>query len=245
MPLNGPPLAKRLYCPLQHLLTATNVRPKSHSSHSWLERQKKDVFRRMSRYDDYRARSAYKLIQIDDKYKFLRPGMVVLEAGAAPGSWTQVICDRLELNDMNNKQAQKGMCIAVDIAAIEPVEGAICVGNADITSPFAQSKLLTWLDGRPVDCVLSDMAPNCTGQKYLNHTRIVQLVTKLLLFSQQVLRPPSGIFVTKLFDGDETGDLLIKLKMLFEHVTIMKPEASRADSSEMYIICRNFKEMRS
>lgn len=218
----------------------TAPRHDSQSSHSWLERQRKDVYKKMSRYDNYRARSAYKLIQIDDKYKFLRPGKVVIEAGAAPGSWTQVICERLKLNEEGNEVAQSGMCLAIDISPIEPVDGAICLGNADFTSPFTQGKILSWLDGRQADCVLSDMAPRVSGHKFLDHDRIVKLVVRLLPFALQVLKPDVGILVAKIWDGSERENLMKNLECHFSKVKVVKPAASRLDSAEMYILCSGF-----
>jgi 23S rRNA (uridine2552-2'-O)-methyltransferase len=195
----------------------------------------------MARYHNYRARSAYKLIQIDDRYKFLKPGKIVIEAGAAPGSWTQVICERLHLTDDNNTGVKHklGLCVAVDIAAIPPVDGAICLGNADITSPFTQGSILTWLDSRQADCVLSDMAPNCSGQKYHDHTRCVNLIKGILPFTLQVLRP-GGVFLFKLWDGSETKELADKLRRHFMQVNYVKPDASRGDSAELYVMCRKF-----
>lgn len=231
---------------LLHLDGSTHIgryaRHASHSSHSWLERQKKDVYKKQARYDNYRARSAYKLIQIDDKYRFLSPGKVVIEAGAAPGSWTQVICDRLKLTDDANRNItdKSGLCIAVDLAGIPPVNGAICIGNADITSPFTQASILTWLNDRKVDCVLSDMAPNCSGQKAFDHTKIVALVKSILPFTLEVLRPGQGVLLFKLWDGNERDGLIEELKKYFRHVRIVKPDASRGDSSEIYVMCRNF-----
>ena len=230
----------------------TQLRHASHSSGSWLERQRKDIFKKMARYDSYRARSAYKLIQIDDKYKFLKPGQVVIEAGAAPGSWTQVICERLQLtsdddtgndhtddlSDRPNKSGA-GLCLAIDIAAIQPVPGAICLGNADFTSPFTQGKILSWLDGRQADCLLSDMAPNTCSQKYMNHTRIIGLIKSLLPFAQEVLKI-NGVFLAKIWQGDETEELMRRLKKQFSYVSLVKPNASRGDSSEIYIFCRGF-----
>lgn len=212
----------------------------SHSSHSWLDRQRKDIYVKKSRYDNYRARSAYKLIQIDDKYKFLRPGKVVIEVGAAPGSWTQVICQRLKLTEKDNKIAQSGMCLAIDIAAIQPVEGAICLGNADFTSPFTQGKILSWLDGRQVDCVISDMAPNNSGQKYLDHERIMKLVNRLIPFALQVIKPNAGLLLTKIWQGNQEEELVERLSKHFEHVRRVKPDASREDSAEIYILARDF-----
>lgn len=132
------------------------------------------------------------------------------------------------------------MCLAIDIEAIEKVEGAICLGNADFTSPFTQSKVLTWLDGKKADCVLSDMAPKTTGHKYYNHSSIMNLVTQLMPFAFRVLRPETGVFLFKIWDGNETEELVARLKESFELVHHVKPEASRDDSSEMYILCRNF-----
>uniref|UniRef100_A0A6G1SG82 rRNA methyltransferase 2, mitochondrial n=1 Tax=Aceria tosichella TaxID=561515 RepID=A0A6G1SG82_9ACAR len=217
----------------------------SHSSHSWLTRQRKDIYKKMARYDNYRARSAFKLIQIDDKYKFLKPGKIVIDVGAAPGSWTQVICERLQLSKntitRNGAKDKSGLCIAVDIAAIPPVDGAICLGNADITSPFTQGSILTWLDSRQVDCVLSDMAPNCSGQKSFDHTRAVNLIKGIIPFTLQVLKPGDGVFLFKLWNGSETQDLVDSLESRFEHIKCVKPQASRGDSSEIYVMCRGFK----
>lgn len=212
----------------------------SHSSASWLERQKKDIYVKKKRYDNYRARSAYKLIQIDDKFGFLRPGKVVIEVGAAPGSWTQVICERLELSAEENHSAVRGMCLAIDINPIQPVDGAICIGNADVTSPFTQAKILTWLGDRKADCVLSDMAPSATGQKYLSHTRIAHLIKSLIPFTFQVLRP-EGVLLFKLWDGEERESLVRRMENSFDKVRIIKPHASRGDSSEMYVFCEGFK----
>lgn len=212
----------------------------SHSSHSWLERQRKDIYKKQSRYHNYRARSAYKLIQIDDKYKFLKPGKVVIEAGAAPGSWTQVICERLKLGIDDDEKNNHGLCLAIDIAAIEPVKGAICLGNADFTSPFTQGKILTWLDGRKADCVLSDMAPVATGHKSHDHTRIIALVTQLLPFATGVLKP-GGVLLAKISSGNENDELKAKLDELFDWTKYVKPEASHDDSAEIYLFCRGFK----
>lgn len=226
----------------------------SHSSHMWLERQKKDVYVKMSRYENYRARSAFKLKQLDDKFKFLRPGIAVLDVGAAPGSWTQVVCERLELKKGDELKAytgskegenindvETGMCIAIDIQPMTPVDGAICIGNADFTSPFSQAKLIDWLNGRKLDVILSDMAPNCSGSKSFDHESIIKLNYRLVRFANQVLKPNVGTLVSKIWDGDETKELCTALGQLFERVKIHKPPASRIDSAESYIICSKFK----
>lgn len=245
--LNRPPLSA-IRIPSNHLqdtFAKSDSRYASHSSHSWLERQKRDIFRRMSRYDNYRARSAYKLIQIDDKYKFLEPGKIVVEAGAAPGSWTQVICERLDLVEKRKPISKNGLCIAVDLGSMPPVEGAICINNTDITSPFTHAKILNWLDDRKVDCLLSDMAPPASGIKDLDHTRLIQLLRRLLPFSLRVLTPGRGVLLAKIWDGNQTKSLITELESQFGSVRMVKPEASRKDSSETYLLCRNFKHRKS
>lgn len=196
----------------------------------------------MRRYDDYRARSAYKLVELDDKYKFLKPGSIVIEAGAAPGSWTQVICQRLKLSSEHNMTVnpEAGLCIAVDIAGMQPVDGAICIGNADFTSVFTQSRILTWLDGRRADVVLSDMAPNDVGERGHNHENIARLVKRLMPFASQVLKK-GGILIYKIFDGSETAGMEERLRGMFGSVKRYKPAASREASSEFYVICREYK----
>lgn len=197
----------------------------------------KDLYIKKARYDGYRARSAYKLIQLNEKYKFLKAGQIVVDVGAAPGSWTQVICDKLELA----KKPKNGICISIDINPFQPVDGAVCVPNADFTLPSSQENILRWLKGRQVDCVLSDMAPTATGAKDLDHLRIVQLVESLIPFSKRVLKPKSGILLAKLWAGTGSDTLSAKLERLFDKVDHVKPDASRDDSSEFYLFCKGYK----
>lgn len=222
----------------------------SSSSNIWMERQKKDIYVKMSRYENYRARSAFKLKQLDDKYKFLRPGLLVIDVGAAPGSWTQVVCERLKLVKNDEHKAgiepisgpRPGMCIAIDIQPIAPVDGAICISNADFTSPFTQAKLISWLNKSKLDVILSDMAPSSSGNRGHDHQNIIKLNYKLISFAHQVLKPPTGWLITKIWDGNETFNLRKDLELLFKNVFIHKPLASRSDSSESYIICNGFKK---
>lgn len=210
----------------------------SHSSESWLNRQRNDEYVKLARYHNYKSRAAFKLIQIDDKYKFLKPGKIVIDVGAAPGSWTQVICERLKLKDDAEK---KGLCIAVDLRRVDPVEGAICLSNVDFTCPSTQSKLLDWLDGRLADVIVSDMSPDVSGQKYLDHERIMMLNHKLLPFAFKVLKPLEGYLLMKMFSGYETEHLVKSLEQIFESVQTVKPHASRGDSRESFILCMKYK----
>lgn len=197
----------------------------------------KDIYIRKARYDGYRARSAYKLIQIDEKYKFLTPGKVVIDVGAAPGSWTQVICEKLDLA----KNSRNGKCIAIDLNTFQPVDGATCVGNADFTLPSSQDNIIRWLKGKKVDCILSDMAPSASGHKFHDHAKIVNLVESLIPFSSRVLKPGSGILLAKLWNGESKEALFAKLQGLFDRVDHVKPDASRDDSAELYLYCRGYK----
>lgn len=196
----------------------------------------KDLYIKKARYDGYRARSAYKLIQIDEKYKFLTPGKIIVDVGAAPGSWTQVICEKLDLVG----SPQNGKCISIDLNEFAPVDGAVCVGKADFTKPSTQENLVRWLKGQKVDCVLSDMAPSASGHKFLDHARIVNLVESLIPFSERVLKPGSGLLLAKLWNGDSVDALVDRLQKLFLKVDHVKPPASRDDSSELYILCREY-----
>ncbi|KAG9508500.1 rRNA methyltransferase 2, mitochondrial, partial [Fragariocoptes setiger] len=219
-------------------------RASSHSSSQWVERQNRDIYVRKARYDNYRARSAYKLIQLDDKFKFLRPGHFVVECGAAPGAWTQVICERLELKKDDENlplKERKSTCLAIDLRDFEGVDGAICLGNVDFCSPFTQAKLLNWLDGQRIDCLLSDMAPTATGIKSYDHETIINLNKRLLRFGRQVLKGGSGVIVCKIWDGAFANELKDELRTCFQYVKTHKPQASRSDSSESYIIARDFR----
>lgn len=226
-------------------LIPSNLKGKSSSSIKWLTRQLNDPFVKRARYERYRARSAFKLIEIDDKYKILKSGMIVVECGAAPGAWTQVLTKRLGLSDGEKeldveKGNSKSLVISIDRNPFQSVPGAITIPNTDFTSPLAQSKILSALDGRKVDLVCSDMAPNATGIKSLDHESIIQLSLTALQFALQVLQL-NGTFLTKTWDGKEQKQLIEFLEKFFHQVNLFKPVSSREDSSEIYILARRFK----
>jgi len=208
------------------------------NSGEWYKRHTKDEFVKKSRYHNYRARSAWKLIQMDDKYKIIEPGMIVIECGAAPGSWTQVLVERLKLEPPN--PFPTGAVIAVDILDFSPVEGAICVPNTDFLSSLSQAKIISALNGRKADLILSDMAPNVSGQRSYDHERTITMVYSTFQFATVCLKP-HGSFVTKLFNGAYTEELITHLKKFFESVRQVKTQASRADSSELYLLAKDFK----
>lgn len=197
------------------------------SSQAWLERQINDPFSAEARTRGYRSRAAFKLSEIDDRFHLLRRGARVIDLGCAPGGWLQVA-------------VQRGVgCIAgVDRLPVEPLEPALIL-EADFTDPLVGPRLITLIGGSP-DLVLSDMAPNTTGHRQTDHLRIVGLIEAATAFAIQVLKP-GGAFVTKAFQGGETGPVLEVLKRNFREVRNVKPKASRAESSELYIVARGFK----
>lgn len=205
-----------------------------------MARHVRDKFVKQARYQNYRARSAFKLIEMDDKYKLLRPGLIVVECGAAPGSWTQVIVERLKLDPKNMHKT--GAVISVDMSLFTPVPGAICLSQTDFTSPICQAKILSALDGRKVDLILSDMAPNVTGQHELDHDCIVKLIKSTFQFANTCLKN-GGTFLFKIFNGSQTSKLVLELSQHFASVKRIKPDASRNDSTELYILAKDYKRL--
>lgn len=211
---------------------------RSQSSLDWLRRQLSDPYVRKARYENYRARSAFKLIEIDQKHSLFHPGMIVIDCGAAPGSWTQYLVKKLELE--GEAPHRTGAVIAIDIRAIHPIPGAIVMPNTDFTKPLNQSKILHALNGKSVDVVCSDMAPNASGQRDLDSHAIHNLCYSALQFAVTVLKSPTGVFLTKVWDGSQTSRLKQDLSDLFQDVRHLRPDASRGDSTESYLLARNF-----
>lgn len=237
---------------IYHKVLPNNLKGKSTSSQQWLIRQLNDPYVKQARYENYRARSAFKLIEIDDEYKILKPGMRVIECGAAPGAWTQVLVKRLQLEPLvqpletiqekiPGKGFKKGsLVIAIDKNAMHPIEGAIVLPHTDFTSPINQGKILSILDGELVDAVISDMAPNASGNRSLDHDAIINLCLVSLKFALQVLRP-GGTYLTKYWDGSRTLDFKTTLEKFFGQVDFVKPPASRCNSAEHFLLARKFK----
>ncbi|CAF1127869.1 unnamed protein product [Brachionus calyciflorus] len=209
------------------------------SSNIWLERQRKDPYVKRAVKETYRARSAFKLIEINDKYKFIKPGDTVIDIGACPGSWSQVA---IQLTNSDNKDSSKpkGKVISVDREFINPIEGADVLSYADITEKQTQIKIENLLNGKKANSVISDMAPNSTGQSTFDHDAIIELQEKALEIAKEFLEL-KGHFVCKIWFGDRTNDLTKKLLKNFEFVKLIKPPASRNDSAEIFIFCSNFK----
>jgi len=208
------------------------ARKRSLSSTLWLERQLNDPFVAEARRRGYRSRAAFKLLQLDERFHLLRPGLRLVDLGAAPGGWTQVAVERLQ------PDRSGGQIVALDILEMDPIPGA-AVLQADFLDDSAPGRLRAALGG-PADVVLSDMAAPTTGHAATDHLRIMGLAETAYQFAAEVLAP-GGAFVCKLFQGGAERQLLARLKQDFAQVRHAKPAASRADSSETYLVATGFR----
>ena len=197
------------------------------SQQAWLERQINDPFAAKARAHGYRSRAAFKLTEIDDRFRVLKPGARIIDLGLAPGGWTQVAIER-GVRDI----------VGVDLLPVDPLPPAHIL-QMDFTDPACGPELIARLGGPP-DVVLSDMAPNTVGHRRTDHLRIVNLIEAAADFAIGVLKP-GGAFVAKAFQGGETSEVIGRLKQHFETVKTVKPKASRADSSEVYLVATGFK----
>jgi 23S rRNA (uridine2552-2'-O)-methyltransferase len=203
------------------------------SSTLWLERQLNDPYVHAAKEEGYRSRAAYKLIQLDEKYKLLKPGSRVVDLGAAPGGWSQVAAQKIFTKDMG-----RARLVAVDILAMPPIPQAV-VMKQDFMADEAPGKIKEALNGK-ADLVMSDMAAPTTGHKSTDHIRILALAETAHAFAAEVLEK-GGAFVCKLFQGGGEGEFMKILKADFAQVVYAKPAASRSDSAETYIVAKGFK----
>ncbi|CAG9137329.1 hypothetical protein JYU34_012350 [Plutella xylostella] len=209
------------------------------SSQEWLTRQKADPYVEKAKFYNYRCRSAFKLIEINEKTKLLQPGQTVVDLGAAPGSWTQVAV--AETNAAGADPARpRGAVLAVDKLQIFPIEGASIMSNIDLSTAEAADRVAAALGGRGVDVVLSDMAPSATGVRELDKDRIIGLCYMALRFAALVSKV-NGSFLFKVWDGKEVPMLQMDLERFYERTKVLKPQASRSESSEKFILARGFK----
>ena len=209
------------------------ARGRTVSQQRWLQRQLNDPYVVEAKKRGYRSRAAFKLLQLDDQFKFLKRGARVVDLGAAPGGWTQVAVERVK-----PEEARGGVVIGIDITPVEPIAGATVLAK-DFYDDDAP-EILTRLLGGPADVVLSDMAAAATGETQVDHLRIMGLAEAAHDFARQVLKP-GGMFVAKVLRGGTERTLLNRLKKDFVKVRHVKPEASRADSAEMYVVGTGFR----
>jgi 23S rRNA (uridine2552-2'-O)-methyltransferase len=205
---------------------------RKHSSKLWLERQLNDPYVVQAKRDGYRSRAAYKLLEIDDKYHMLKPGMTVIDLGAAPGGWSQIAAKRTGAAD------GKGRVVAIDLLEMGEIPG-VTFAQLDFHANDAPQKLREMMGGR-ADVVLSDMAANTTGHRKTDQLRIVGLVEIAAAFASEVLNP-GGAFLAKVLQSGADADLLAQLKRDFATIRHVKPAASRQDSSERYVLATGFR----
>jgi 23S rRNA (uridine2552-2'-O)-methyltransferase len=206
------------------------------SSKLWLERQLNDPYVAQAKREGYRSRAAYKLIEIDDKYHFLKPGLSVVDLGAAPGGWSQIAAKRVGAVD--GKGERKGKVVAIDLLEMPEIAG-VSFAQLDFLQQDAPEKLLAMMGGR-ADVVISDMAANTTGHRKTDQLRILGLVESAAAFACEVLNP-GGAFLAKVFQSGADAELLAQLKRDFASVRHVKPAASRQDSSERYVLAMGFR----
>ena len=208
---------------------------KLRSNRAWIERHINDPFVKRSRADGYRARSVYKLIELNDKEKLIKPGMTVVDLGAAPGSWTQVVREKLAGKDGE----VRGKIIAMDILPMDPIDGVTFL-QGDFREQDVADQLNALVGEEQVDLVLSDMAPNLSGVAMVDAGASLLLNELALEFALEHLKP-SGVFVTKAFQGSGYSQFIEACKKSFKSVAQRKPEASRGSSAEMYVVARGLK----
>lgn len=207
------------------------------SSKLWLERQLNDPYVKRAQVEGYRGRAAFKILELDEKYRFLVPGARVVDLGCAPGGWCQVSVPRI--NALGEKSGKKvGTILGVDLQDVEPIPGAE-IHVLDFMEDDADEKVKTWLGGK-ADVVMSDMAASSSGHKQTDHLRIMALCETAAYFAFDVLEE-GGTFVAKVLAGGAEGDLQKLLKQKFKNVAHMKPPSSRADSSEKFVIATGFR----
>ncbi len=213
------------------------ARGRTMSSTLWLQRQLNDPYVKRAKAEGYRGRAAFKILELDDKYRFLVPGARVVDLGCAPGGWIQVAIPRI--NALGEKSGKRiGTILGIDLQEVEPITGAE-IHQLDFLEDDADQKVKSWLGGE-ADVVMSDMAASASGHKQTDHDRIIALCEAAAYFAFDVLTP-GGTFVAKVLAGGAETGLQTLLKQRFEKVANVKPPASRADSSEKFVVATGFR----
>ena len=198
---------------------------KNRISKNWINKQKRDIYVRQSQVDGYRARSAYKLIEIDEKFKIFKNGISVIDLGASPGSWSQYIA----------KTVKSGRLVSIDLKSMEEIENTIQI-KGDFTEESSKEKIKGLFKSK-VDVVVSDMAVNTTGIKDIDAIYTGELCKKAMIFSKETL-VKEGRFVAKIFLGTSFNEIVADAKTIFKEVRVFKPKSSRKESKESFIICK-------
>ena len=201
---------------------------KNKISKNWVNKQRRDTYVRQSKVDGYRARSAYKLKEIDEKFKIFKGGMSVVDIGAAPGSWSQYVA----------KVVKSGKIISIDLKEMENIENTLQI-QGDFTLVDTQDQIKEYLKKKP-DVVMSDMAVNTTGIKNIDSIQTGELCKEAMVFSKDVISE-KGFFISKIFMGSTFNEIVALGKKIFKEVKVFKPISSRKDSKESFIICKNLR----
>ena len=201
---------------------------KNKISKNWVNKQRRDTYVRQSKVDGYRARSAYKLKEIDEKFKIFKGGMSVVDIGAAPGSWSQYVA----------KVVKSGKIISIDLKEMENIENTLQI-QGDFTLVDTQNQIKEYLKKKP-DVVMSDMAVNTTGIKNIDSIQTGELCKEAMFFSKDVISE-KGFFISKIFMGSTFNEIVALGKKIFKEVKVFKPKSSRKDSKESFIICKNLR----
>ena len=201
---------------------------KNKISKNWVNKQRRDTYVRQSKVDGYRARSAYKLKEIDEKFKIFKGGMSVVDIGAAPGSWSQYVA----------KVVKSGKIISIDLKEMENIENTLQI-QGDFTLVDTQDRIKEYLKKKP-DVVMSDMAVNTTGIKNIDSIQTGELCKEAMVFSKDVISE-KGFFISKIFMGSTFNEIVALGKKIFREVKVFKPKSSRKDSKESFIICKNLR----
>ena len=214
-----------------------SARGRKLSSTRWLQRQLNDPYVKKAVAEGYRGRAAYKILELDEKYRFLVPGARVVDLGCAPGGWCQVAVKRV--NALGERQGKaQGLVLGIDLQEVEPIAGAD-IYQLDFMEDDADDVVKGWLDGK-ADVVMSDMAASSSGHKQTDHLRIIALCEAAAYFAFEVLEI-GGTFVAKVLAGGAEGELQKLLKLRFDKVANVKPPASRSDSSEKFVVATGFR----
>ena len=201
---------------------------KNKISKNWVNKQRRDIYVRQSKVDGYRARSAYKLIEIDEKFKIFKGGLSIIDIGAAPGSWSQYAL----------KMSKSGKLISIDLKKMEPIGNSVQI-LGDFTEEKTQEEIKKHINGK-VDVVMSDMAVDTTGIKNIDSIQTGELCKEAMFFAKDLMKE-NGYFISKIFMGGTFNEIVAEGKKYFKEVKVFKPKSSRKDSKESFIICRKIR----
>ena len=201
---------------------------KNRISKNWINKQRRDIYVRRSKVDGYRSRAAYKLIEIDEKFRIFKNGISIIDLGAAPGSWSQYL----------SKKIKNGKIVSIDLKKMEAIENITQI-LGDFIEEKNKSRIKDFFKSN-VDVVLSDMAVNTTGNKNIDSVHTGELCMEAMLFSKKVLNN-DGKFISKIFMGSTFNEIITEAKLIFKEVKVFKPKSSRKDSKESFIICKNLR----